>query len=173
MTLSEAQLLAMPGVMCTVVNTTAVAMQISVKIHRVSIWGPAPAQGNTNTVDLRWMGSGAAAANWHATMANVVSDVSNNPAHSPRITATPPQGSNASWWITADNSGADQVLAFNCPIGSILEFDLEFNHGMPPTVGSFSTAIATGTLGVMYWLVFNATSGSGTIYPTSTLAQTV
>jgi len=50
-------------------------------------------------------------------------------------------------------------------VGTVVEFDLEFNHGMPPAVGSFTTAISTGTLNVMYWLAIAAASGTGALQP--------
>lgn len=167
--ISEAQLLSMPGTMCTVVNTTAVAMSISARVKRVSIWGVCPPSiavsgDGTETVGIRWMGTAAQAANWHAAMIGVT-DVSNNPSRPAFVTSTPPVGSSAAQWITADNSGADYVLTIDAPVGSIVEFDMEFENGMPAAVGSFTNAISAGTLGVMYWLTFSALSGTGTLSP--------
>ncbi len=117
------------------------------------------------------MGSSAVASNWHAALSGVF-DTSANPAQSPVIHAIPPAGSSASFWFTADNSGADTIFSIDAPVGSILDFDLEFNHGMPPAIGSFTYPIATGTLGVMYWLSYVPTAGTGQITPVM-LATTI
>jgi hypothetical protein len=166
--LNEGQLLAMPGTMCTVTNSTVVAMQVSVKINRITIWGAPPVTGSAgiSTVGIRWIGTPAQAGNTTALMM-YKSDTSNNPTHAPRVSAVPPPGCRASFWTTADNSGADYLCSWDAPVDSIIEFDLTFNHGMPPAVGSFTTGVVTGTLGVMYWLAITAAAGSGVIIPTS------
>jgi len=170
-TLNEAQMLIMPGTMCTVVNTTVVATQVSVKIHRITIWGTAPAAGGgPSTVSIRYFGVTGAAINTTAAMLQK-SDTSVNPAHSPVVSFAPPTGCAASFWLSSDNLGSDQIIALNCPQYSVIDFDLEFEKGMPPAVGAFTYPIAAGNLGTQYWLQVTAPSGTGVLTPTD-LAST-
>ncbi len=163
-TLCEAQLLRIPGVMCTVVNTTCVAMQISVKVHSIKIWGVAGADAAANTISIRPFGVASAAANNLAEM-DMVADTTTNAAYTPYVCYVPKPGSRLAFWLSADNSGTDELVYLTMPAKSIVEFDLSFNHGMPPQVGSFSVAVVTGTLGTMYWLALTAISGTGVITP--------
>jgi len=170
-TFNEGQMLSVPGTMCTVTNSTVVSMQVSVKIHSVEIWGIGAATANGNVVSFRPFGSAASAANNLAVM-EAVSDTTTSVAYVPHVKYVPSKGSRLAFWLSADNSGADTLFAIDCPAGSVIEFDLEFQHGMPAAVGSFTTAISTGTVGVMYWLGMNAASGTGQIYPQD-LATTI
>jgi hypothetical protein len=163
-TLNEAQIIIMPGSMCTVTNSTVVSMQVSVKIHKITVWGAAPAAASTSTVAVRYFGTTASAVNTFAAMLQK-SDTSTNPAYIPVVSFAPPAGSKAAFWLSADNDGTDKVLALEAPVGSVIEFDLEFNHGMPPAVGSFTSSVAAGTLGVMYWLTQSASAGTGLMVP--------
>jgi hypothetical protein len=170
-TLSESELLCMPGTMCTVANATVVAMAISVRLRSLEIWGVAQNTGSTSQVSIMPLAVGAAAANNLAVL-EMVSDVSSNASYTPHCKYIPRKGSRMDFWLTADNSGADEILRIEAPAGSIVEFDLEFNHGMPPSIGSFTRAVASGSLGTMYWLGFNAVSGTGQMFPTD-LATTI
>jgi len=105
-------------------------------------------------------------ANMMADMA--FSDTSNNSAISPYLSCVPPRGSRQSFWLTADNSGADPWLCFEeAPTGTVIDMDIEFCYGEVPTIGSFTYAIAAGTLGVLYWPTLTATTGTGVLTPVS------
>jgi hypothetical protein len=170
-TLNESELLMLPGAMGTVTNTTLVATQVSVKLHGIRIWGTAPAAGAASTVSIRWFGVQSAAVNATAIM-DVIQDTSTNPAHAPHVQARPPPGSRLSFWLSADNAGSDELLAITAPVGSVVDFDVEFNHGMPSGVGSFTYSASTVTVGVMYWVAMVAITGTGIMSPPS-LATTV
>jgi len=165
-TLNEGQLISICGGICTVGNTSVVSFANSIRLHGVKIWGVAAANGGTSVVSLRWIGTQSAAVDVFASM-QLISDSSTNASYAPHIHARPPKGSTLSMMLTADNSGADNVLYIIAPQYSVIEFDVEFNHGFPPALGSFTWGPATGacTLGVTYWPTYTLSSGTGSMVP--------
>lgn len=163
--LNESQMIAIPGGVCTVANTTLLTATQCIKLHRIRMWGPSPASGAVSTVALQWMGSTAVASNMFG-VNKIVSDTSVNISDTPVVDAAPPPGSRQSFWLGADNSGTDPYLSFeSAPVGSIIDFDLEFAFGMDPTVTAVAYGIGTGVQSVWYWPILHATAGSGVLTP--------
>ncbi len=163
-TFTEANLLLIPGGICTVLNATLTSFATSVKIHSIEIWGVASADGVASVVCVRPLGvTGAASANLAVNEA--VSDNSTNVAYTPYVKYVPRQGSRLSFWLSNDNDGSDKLVHLTAPIKSVLDFDISFNFGLQPDIGAIAYGISVGTVGVQYWPSFTAATGSGTLTP--------
>lgn len=160
-TITYGDLLGVAGGICTVVNTTLRLIATSMKILRVTIWPTnGSSGGNPSPAEIGWIGANA----------DQTPDMAYNetlPAGSTivhPVTSRPPPKSLASEWFDNAVTLADVLFNLTCAQGSILDIEVEYTQ--PNSLLSTAITIATGTLGVFYYLTLNH-SGSKNIYPAS------
>jgi len=135
-------LIAVWGNICTVTNSTMVAMHSAMRLRYVKIWA-APASASTEVIDVYWTGGSGNVPDQETARA-VPTGVSVSGA----LTFTPPKGSLAAfWWDSVDN--ATQLFAITCSGGSIVELCCDVSQQVALSI--LSTTIATGTLGGVYY----------------------
>jgi len=151
--ITNSNLMATFGTICTVLNTSGVALAESFKLKRVKIWTPPPTQGSSATCSVEWS-TFASAALYNSSMQT--SDTSINPSSPAYVSVAPPKGSNASFWQTA---GTTVLFHITAPIGSIIEIDVlvvlvdDNNDRLGITYTS-----GAATLGNFYYIDLVATS---------------
>ncbi len=134
------------GVVCTVVNTTAVTIFKSFKLLSVEIWSPPASQGSASTISIEWLGGPNSPSREYA---DTTLSVSRN-AH---IFCRPPAQSLASFWQNPDG-GPVTLFVLNVPTASVIDISVQYieqdDEAAPSTV-----AIATGVLGNTYYLALD------------------
>jgi len=152
--ISQNELIAAMGVMSTVATTSATAMFNTVKLHRVSVWTPpaldVASVANDRSCTITWNspeGGSAIASGLE------VSDSTMSNAYPAHISAKPPTGSLASFWLTAySGTAAVNLFTIQCGAGSIVDVhvtaimnDTNGANGLP-----YTTTAGPG-LGVVYY----------------------
>lgn len=149
--ITASQILGICGNICDVANTAVVSIAGSAKVHSVSVWSPVAAQGAGATCSVEWRDAGGANAFASEMESSDTSISVSQPAH---IRTTPPKESGAAFWFGAS---ANILFVLTAPVASIVDVDLSFilndsgSAGVPATV-------ATGALGVNYWLALDGTT---------------
>jgi hypothetical protein len=92
----------------------------SAKLHRVRIWGPAPAQGTVSQIAIDWSTTATAVIGGPSKRIDCASA---NPAVSPHVDSRPPKGTQAATWVS--NMSAVVLFSLQCPAGSIVQVDYE------------------------------------------------
>lgn len=155
-TINVNSLLGAAGTMCTVANTTVSTFFESVRVGRVQIWTPPAAQGSFATCSLEWFG-GTSANNLE------VSDTSISTATPAYISSRPPRLSLAAFW---QKPAALNLFQLTAPSGSIIDVDLELIMSDDETTPA-TTAVASGTLGIVYYLALDSANGTHIYTPVS------
>jgi hypothetical protein len=141
--ITEKNLLAAMGSICTVANTTLRSVFYSVKLHSVEIWSTAGTVGGISSMTLEW-GSDASVANTN----KLVSDASISSAYPCHIYAKPPQGSFASFWMDATNDNI--VFTINTDSACIVDLNMT-GIMLDGSSSSATVSVGTASLGVMYY----------------------
>jgi hypothetical protein len=147
-TITSKQMLAASGVVGSVVNTTAILKNYSVRIKEIEMWTPPASQGAAATCAIEWLGSGD---NYSPSIE--ISDTSvsvTKPAH---IRSRPPVNSGAHLWA---NGGTTKTFCnLVCPGGTIIDLSLALveNDGEGP----ITTTVATAVVGASYYLALDHT----------------
>jgi hypothetical protein len=153
------------GGICTVVNSALRLVATSARIISITLWPVInPAGGNANPAEVAWVGANADQV--PDTAYNETLPAGTTVPHA--IKTRPPKMSLAADWFNNAVTLADVIFQLTCGQGSVL--DLEIEYTQPNSLLSTAITIATGTLGVFYYLTLNH-SGSKNIFP-STLPNT-
>ncbi len=144
-TIASNQILNSLGVVCTVVNTTAVTLFKSFRLTSVEIWSPPASQGAASTISIEWLGSGNSPSKEY-------SDTTLSVSRNAHIRCSPPKQSLASFW---QNGGTTvNYFTLNVPAATVIDLHYEYieqdDEAAPSTV-----AIATGVLGNTYYLALD------------------
>jgi hypothetical protein len=141
--ITEKDLLAAMGSICTVGNTTLRSVFYSVKLQSVEMWSTASTVGGISSMTIEW-GSDAPVANTN----KLVSDASISSAYPCHIFARPPKGSFASFWMDATN---DNVV-FTLATDSACVVDVRMTGILlDGSVSSATVTVGTASLGVLYY----------------------
>jgi hypothetical protein len=110
----------------------------TVRLRRVSIWGPSTAAGGlpTSTVSIDFPG-GTLGAQSHR-----VTDTAYGTDRGPGVTQRPPRGTMQYNWMTS--SSTQVAFAFACPANSILEFEFDGTNSEENFAGSLLASAAGG-----------------------------
>jgi hypothetical protein len=137
------------------VSTTSVTpFAESFKIKRVSIWSPAPSQGQTSTCSCEWLGTSQSPS-------IEVSDSSNSVADVAKISTSPPQNSNAAFWQTPAIASVN-LFTLTTPAGSIVDLDLDFVLA-DDGAEAFGIAVATAVLQHPYYLALDGPTNNNLV----------
>ncbi len=140
--ITDRDLLAAAGCVCTVNNSTLTSIFQSVKLNSIEIWS-ATTPGDVTTISLLW-GTDASVGN----TTKEVSDTSISNAFPAHIFSRPPQGSFASFW----QSGTTENTMFTivCSIKCIVDVNMTciLNDG---TSSSATVTVASAALGAVYY----------------------
>jgi len=132
------------------VSTQVVSLIASLRVRKVSIWGPVAAQGQSVAVSCQWVGGQFAKNSTKMDQTNSVTA----PAY---ISTKPPKMSQASFWVSA-SSTASSLALISCPGGSVVDVDLDLvvNNG---TVAPASyTVTGPATSAVVYFQYLDGAS---------------
>jgi hypothetical protein len=141
--ITEKDLLACMGAICTVANTTLRSVYYSVKLHSVEMWSTAGTVGGISSMTLEW-GSDAPVANTN----KLVSDASISSAYPCHIYAKPPPGSFASFWMDATNDN----IVFTVSTDSACVMDVNLTGILlDGSTSSATVTVGTASLGVLYY----------------------
>jgi hypothetical protein len=141
--ITEKDLLAAMGSICTVGNTTLRSVFYSIKLHSVEMWSTAGTVGGISSMTLEW-GSDASVANTNL----LITDASISSAYPCHIFAKPPQGSFASFWMDATNDN----IVFTVSTDSACVMDVNISGILlDGSVSSATVTVGTASLGVMYY----------------------
>ena len=140
-------LLGVAGAVVSVANTTANYIATSAKLHRVTIY---PGLSSTGAV--------SPSVTWGSTI-SFQKDSEINRSMPQGVTVggavsfRPPPEMGARFWFS---SSSNVVMLVTCPSGSIIDVDLTVT--LTNTYGQDNATIATGTLGVLYYLPLDGTT---------------
>jgi hypothetical protein len=138
--ITETNLIGIVGMVGTVANTSTSLIANAVKVHRISVWAPPASQGATATCSINWSSREYA-------QSVEVSDTTMSVAEPAHITARPPVGSAADFWLSP---GGNTILTLIAPVGSII--DVHCTHVLQDTATAGVTyTAAAAALGVMYY----------------------
>jgi hypothetical protein len=141
--ITEKDLLAAAGSVCTVANTTLRSVFYSVKLHSVEMWSTASTVGGISSMTIEW-GSDAPVANTNL----LVSDASISSAYPCHIYAKPPKGSFASMWMDATNDNVVFTLATDSSCVVDIKLSVIMLDG---STSSATVTVGTASLGVLYY----------------------
>jgi hypothetical protein len=134
-----AQLMTVPGMIGTVVNTSCSGIASSIRIHSIKIWLPA-----SGFAEVSWVSASGYAKDDSKDASLPTGIVGGSAPYS----SSPPKGSLAADWLTA--ALTTQVLfTIGCTIGSIIDVDLSFV--MSNNIGAGSQTVVTAALGTLYY----------------------
>lgn len=157
--------LGVAGGICTVANSSLRLVATSARVYSIAIWPVINTAGsNANSTEISWVGANADQAPDFA-YNEVLPAGTTIPS---AVRTRPPAKSLASDWFNNAVTLTDVLFQLTCGQGSVLDLDLEITF--PNTLLSSAVTIATGTLGVFYYLTLNH-SGTKNIFP-STLPNT-
>lgn len=158
-------LLGVAGGICTVVNSAIRLVATSMKIVKVTLWPPVAATGSNPSVsEINWIGANADQTPDMAYNETLPSGTATPGA----IVIKPPKKSLAEDWFNNAVTLADVVFTLYTGQGTLIDLELEYTQ--PNGLLSTAITIATGALGVFYYLTLNH-SGSKNIFP-ATLPNT-
>lgn len=146
--ISNTDVLGAAGVMCSVTNSTCVAIFSSFRIRSIDVWAAAQTAANNtsvNTIAVNWNGGPVFVTN------EEVSDTSISPDYPPYIHAVPPKNSNASFWQTYSSNG---IFTLTLCDQAIVDLDLDLvmsDQQDTLTITGFTTA----ALGAQYYLALD------------------
>jgi hypothetical protein len=141
--ITEKDLLASLGSICTVANTTLRSVFYSVKLQSVEIWSTASSIGAISSMTLEW-GSDAPVANTNL----LVSDASISSSYPCHLFARPPKGSFAGMWMDATNDN----IVFTISTDSACIVDIRLTGILLDGSSSSATVtVGTASLGVLYY----------------------
>jgi len=146
-----------------VAATSVSALGYAAKLHSVKVWTPPASQGATATCRLQWT-SDIGGTNQGPEVSDITMSVT-TPAH---ISASPPLGSFASFWV--GNNGT-QLFTLSAPPGSVIDVDATV---ILRDDGNAQNAlpVATATIGALYWLALDYSSGNHSFVPDPSLPTT-
>jgi len=141
--ITEKDLLASMGAMCTVNNSTLRSLYYSVKLHSVEIWCATTSSGIISSVTLEW-GSDAPVANTNMLKADA--SISNTyPCH---LFCKPPTGSFASFWMDATNDNIVFTISTDSPC--IVDVNMT-GILLDGSTSAATVTVGTASLGVIYY----------------------
>jgi hypothetical protein len=141
--ITPTSLLGAAGTVCNTGNTAVACIFQSVKVNKLRMWAPPPAQGSVATCSVEWIGSVA------SQISNLeVSDSSNSTATPAIVSCRPPRQSLASFW---QQPGTNTLFTLTAPVGTIIDVSLSLIM-QDDDVGVPGIGIATGTSGLIYFL---------------------
>jgi hypothetical protein len=126
----------------------------SAKIHRVRIWGPAPAQGSVTQVAIDWSTLSAGAIGGPSRRLDCASS---NPAVSPHVDSRPPKETQAAMWCS--NTSGVTLFSLQCPSGSIVQVDYEGTNQEGNVAQATQVNPVAATPGATYIAALTASSG--------------
>ncbi len=159
--LTPKSILASFGTICTVANSSTVALFNSFKIREIEIWAPGlPNYGTSviqpSTVTVEWE---SAVNSISSTL--TFSDTSNNVSAPAHVRCSPPRGSTASFWSATTSS---TLVTIGAPVGAVVDVECDLVMDADNT-DIDTTSIASGTLGNVYYLALDG--------PTSALVRPI
>jgi len=143
------------------VNATVANLFQSARIRRMTVLSAVASQGSTATCTINWTGYNNA-PNFE------VSDTTTSTAVPARISTVPPNDSLAKFWFASNLN--QLLLTLYCPIGSIIDLDVEGILQDGDT--SINLAVATAAIGVVYYLALDFPSTGGHTLPPVALTTT-
>jgi len=161
--ITVADVLGAAGVIGTVVNTTAVTLHSSVKIHRVTVWPGAGGSGAQSTASVSWAAGESSQVPDEAYDDSIPQGTTVTNA----LAFTPPKGSLAQLWITSADSAA-VLFNISAPAGAIV--DVQLSLRVCDTIQPLAVSVATAALGHIYYLSLDGPSGN--VYPPTSLPTT-
>ncbi len=141
--ITEKDLLASMGAVCTVANSTLRSLFYSVRLHSVEIWCATTSSGVISSLTLEW-GSDAPVANTNM----LVSDASISNTYPCHLFCRPPTGSFASMWMDATNDNIVFTLNSDSPV--IIDVNMT-GILLDGTSSSATVTVGTASLGVVYY----------------------
>lgn len=136
------------GTVCTVLNSTVQPFCSSFRIKSLTVWPGTSSSGKTDT-----------AVTFSSTLSTSVQDTEKAVTLPEGVTVTtathwvPPKGSLAEFWQAAS---AQNFMRITCSPGSVLDLDVEYT--ISNTFASLSQTVATGSVGVVYYLYLDGSS---------------
>jgi hypothetical protein len=140
--IGQTNLRGIAGAVCCTANSDVRILAGAVKIHKISIWSPPASQGAVSTCSVIW-----SSAIDYLPMVELTDTTMSTaiPAH---VSAVPPKGCAASFWLGA---GTNNIVSIVAPVGSII--DVHCTHVLQDDGASGSIyTVAAGTLGALYYL---------------------
>jgi len=157
--ITTSQIVGSLGAVCSVANTTVVALGASFKITRIEMWAPPASQGTDVTVSCEWVSFGN-------TVTREVSDTSMSTSIPAHISAKPPRNSLVSFWqLSNAGTGFFNLVA---PVGTVIDLSVSWIM-QDQDLATLSITIAAGTLGKVYYLPLDhpTAGGTGVLQPVS------
>jgi len=143
--------------MCVVANTTFETWASCFKIGLVTMFPPGdPTAGGPKIAQVSWATGESAQVPDELKLSVIPEGVT----LSNSVRFKPPAKSLAGFWITTADAAAD-VMTITCPAGTIVDLQIAFrlSNALPQA----SVAIATGTVGVIYYLALDGPSSNSLV----------
>jgi len=147
-TIVDADIVSCSGAMGTVTNSKVNLTGYTAKLHKISVWTPPASQGAAATCSVQWYNSTG------ADLGPEVSDTSNSVTMPAKLSARPPRGSLASFWL---GTAGTPILVLVCPAGSIIDIDATVQLA---TVATVQVTVGTAVVGTPYWLALDQVGAS-------------
>ncbi len=142
--ISSLQCFGASGTIGTVLNTTVVGKNQSMRIISIELWSPPPSQGSSATCSIEWAGTNQSPTQEFSDTSISVT----KPAH---VFSRPPLDSLCAFWQTAPS--INTMMNLVCPAGTIIDLKLALIEcdGESPVTFAVSTAV----LGQSYYLALD------------------
>ncbi len=139
---SVAQLLVLPGGICTVANTTLVAVCSSIKLRKITLW-PSAAGSTPDECYVNWLTSASGRTRDQQKLKILPDGITETGS----VVFKPPKGTIASDWLTSAVSG--NVFTIYGATGTIALVDMVAT--LVNAQSSTTQTVATATLGAYYY----------------------
>jgi len=155
---SVADLLGVAGTICTTANTGVTTMAACCKINKVTVW-PSASASATTYADVEWI----AAASGFDRERDVTINIPQGVTMTGALSFRPQAKSLSSFWLNSTIASTN-IFFITCSVGSVVELDA--SYVLSAIYTPVNIAVATGTLGAVYYLAMDGPS-TNTFQPTN------